>query len=131
MRCLLLGSVFGMLVLLFGCKGKVDDYYKAEWVFVNKTAHDIEIVSKAFNSFVIAPNRSHTYTNSGLGPKNMEPDNFTSPYSFGDKIMIGDREEHILTEGESITDVKNYIPLKLEYNYYRFTYAFTESSIQW
>lgn len=124
------GGLFIVLAVM-GCKGEVDAFVKADWVFENASSHKIEVISKNFNSFVIQPGESYTYSEAGEGPENIAPDNYVSPYGAGDKIIVDEGIAHILQKGESITDVQNFDAEKVQNNYYRFTYAFTDGSIQY
>jgi hypothetical protein len=127
MHFLHLGSLFILALVMVGCKGNVDARVIGDWVFENASPHKIEVVSKNFNSFVIEPGESYTYSDSGEGPENVTPDDYLSPYREGDKIIYNDVITHLLQKEESITDVRNFTSEKVSARHYRFTYIFTDN----
>ena len=124
-----LGSLF-TLITVIGCKGQVDALVKADWVYENTSSHKIEVVSKDFNSFVIQPGESYTYSESGEGEENIKPENYVSPYNAGDRIIIDDDTPIVLSTRQSITNIENYQSEKIGNNHYRFIYRFTDEIIQ-
>lgn len=129
MHYLRLGSLMAItLISICSCKAKEDDIVRAEWIYVNETTSSIEIISDSWNSFILEPEQSHTIQTSGLGRPDIKPENYAAPYVAGDKIKVNNNE-HTFVKSESITNVNNYSSSKLDYNYYRFTYVFTDELI--
>ena len=130
-RFLQLGSLFAKAALTAGCgKGRVDAWVTSDWIFVNASTHKVEVVYKTYKSFVIEPGKSYTYSTSGLGPPNVTPDDFYSPYRGTTAIIIDDDIVHEPQMGESITNVPNFEAEKVERNHYKFTYVFTDEYIE-
>lgn len=130
MPFLRLGSLL-ILIAFMGCKEKekIDAFIKADWVFKNTSTHNIEVVSKDFNSFIIQQGESYTYSESGEGPEDITPNDYISPYRAGDKIIVDNSVPIILQKGESITSVTNYEAKKVRNNYYIFTFTFTDDVV--
>ena len=128
---MLLGSLIALAAFTGGCETeRVDAWVESDWVFINTSTHKVEVISRNFNSFVIQPGESYIYNGAGLGPQNVTPDAFISPYDPGNKIIIDDDIVHLLEMGESITEVPNFEAEKVKYNHYKFTYVFTAEYIE-
>jgi hypothetical protein len=119
-----------ILLTVIGCKGQIDAWVRADWIFENASTRKVEVVSRDFNSFVIQPGESYTYSESGEGQSDLTPDRYLSPYDAGNKIIVDENPGHVLQNGESITEVMNYEAEKVKRNYYRFTYRFTDELLQ-
>ncbi|MDR0765578.1 MAG: hypothetical protein LBF09_01400 [Odoribacteraceae bacterium] len=130
-RFLLPGSLLVVGMIAFSCNVRYDAPVSSDWVFVNKTTSTIEVQDKIFNSFVLQPDSTYIFQESGEGPDGIKPEGYYSPYGASSTIIVDDTIRHILSKGESISNVKNYKAEKVGYNYYRFTYIFTRDSIAW
>ena len=123
--------LLGSMIITTGCSPERIEYMvTAYWIFENASTHKVEVVCKTFNSFVIRPGESYIYDGSDIGPNNVTPSDFYSPYRTTTAIIIDDNIEHEPEMGESITDVPNFEAEKVERNHYKFTYTFTDEYVE-
>ena len=137
--------LFVSIVLMVGCGKIIVDYaYSTEYIFVNNTSHIItymqipnNVNSQEFEQYNIGPKSSINIKRTGEGAKNMQANNFMSPFGdnnaykgLGLKLIVnfdGERCWILPFEGEhSPMDIKSYISEKIGHNNYKFTYTFTE-----
>lgn len=126
---LLLGSI---VCLAVGCDtAKSDTLIRSDWRYVNNSSHTIKIVSENREPLVLQPQSEYSYNESGLidGGSVLAAEEYDTPFWWGCTIIIDDTSEHIFGKSESVSTAKNYESQKIETNYYKFTYTFTDEMI--
>ena len=125
--------LIGISIIAFSCsKGTTEYRVRSDWVYVNKTEYTIEYGDP--NTLpILNPNESYTFYQEGGGPPNVTeynyvvPDRLSSIIRFDndwcDTLYVG--ENAWGDNAESIFSVDNYSSEKIEDNYFRFTYTFT------
>lgn len=134
MRFLHLGSILLIGILSVCCKSKSDDLVEADWLFINNSTHKIRVVSsKEFYTFTVMPAESHSdHESAKTAPSDLTANDYKSPYTNGDKIIIDDNIEYTLSNNENLTKISGFQAEKIARNYYKFTYTFTNQEVeQW
>jgi len=125
------------MVSSLSCGKKITDWAKnAEYVFVNKTQHNITYIQE-FEKYNVAPNSTVTFRTTGEGSENLQADQYTSPFGDPEAYTNAGRNLKLSFNGNrcwqaapygnhSPLDIKSYLAEKLSNNNYRFTYIYTE-----
>ena len=123
-----LGSLL-LMAICTACHQNIDYIVKGDWIYINQTPHQISIQGKFENIILPAYGQDSIQITAGEGPKNVEPSNYVSPFESKCNIIINDTV-HIAINKGSISEVGNYRTVKVGYNHFRFTYIFTNKSIE-
>ena len=121
-----LGSIL-LVIMCTACHGITEYIVKGDWIYVNETPYQIEVQGKFENIVMSAYGRDSIQIQAGEGPKNVEPQNYVSPFEGNCNITVNDTLQvatHILS------DVDNYQAVKIKNNHFRFTYTFTNEIIE-
>ena len=121
--------IFFMLfinLLFYSCHEEIDYVVKADWNYINNSSHKISVLGR-HDTFDIDINEIYIIKQEGDGSKDVTESAYVPPFfSFDTKIIYDGEVEVILSNGEGITDTKNYESEKIGTRYYKFTYIFTD-----
>lgn len=128
-RYLLIGINTSLLLVLTDCSEDVDARVRADWVFINQSNFVVDFGFEPLN-----PMDTFLIQEDVDGPANVTEDSYMAPSGLSSIIIFDNERGDTLYTGdnawgdnaESIFNVDNYEFLKLEHNYFRFTYRFTE-----
>ena len=112
-------------LLFYSCHEEIDYVVKADWNYINNSSHKISVLGR--DTFDIAINETYIIKEVGEGSKDVTESSYVSPFfGFSTKVIYDGEVEVILSDGEGITDTKNYESEKISARYYKFTYIFTD-----
>lgn len=128
------GSIILLGIIFYSC-AKLEYVHKVDWVYVNESSHNIKIEGIVhfthyveFN-FNVQKEDIHVIQYQGEGEKNTKPEYFPLPSFKEDCKLLTNGSEFKISEGKSIWNRNNYIVEELGFNYYKFTYTFTDKNI--
>lgn len=111
-------------LFLISCKNSTVDWVvRADWFFINQTAHSISF-SKNYEKFNMAPYDTVFYQERGDGPEFLEAYSYQSPLYEAIVFYDSIRCDTIFNNGPG--NIANFEYSKLEERYFEFTYTFTE-----
>ena len=130
-------SIVILSIIISAC-AKENEYSNADWIYLNESKYEITIqygidpssCDGYEKNFILNPNAKHIIEiRYDLGFPNMQAPDFICPYREGARITINHRVFE-LRSPNSIAHIINYQSRKLGYNYYQFTYTFTDEYIE-
>lgn len=132
---LLLGSLLLICTLLPACKGRVDYIFDADWIYINNSSHAIRIEGVERFSMLeelvidIAINGSQTIRFGSDAGGEVKPEDYPLPRFKEGCTLTTKGREYKLVDGQFIRNKDNYSVKKIRFNYYQFTYIFTDENI--
>jgi hypothetical protein len=127
-RYLMLGSnIIAICVVLNGCHTRKEYSARSRWIYVNETNSNI---THSFDTAVITPydldkKETKVFEEHGDGSKDMKASDYSpaiTSFLVVYDLLLCDTIEDIA--------IANYEAVKLDDNYYQFTFRFTEKMVQ-
>jgi hypothetical protein len=132
MRYLIIGISCIFVSSLYNCTSETSEDFlvKADFIFVNETNYEIEIISVT-NPFKVSPMQKFTINQEGMGSGTIDEDSYVPPFLSGiekyDNIKCNILDAGVKAgRGEGPAGIQNYESKKIAERHYEFTYRFQE-----
>jgi hypothetical protein len=134
-RYISLGSFFiALYSMMAGCTVEKNDYPRnARWIYINETGYSISYIPNNWLTakLIINPNDTIVYEEQGEGGKNAKASDYMPPLKpdtivYDSFLCYSFDLSKKLAKGEYPGNIDNYEAIKLNDNYYQFTYKFTK-----
>lgn len=126
-----------MIGLILVCCSKTDYRADSDWVYVNNSSYELNIVlghgeyDGPETNFILPANSNHTVElRSDATTDDLQATDFRSPYQYHGATVEIENRRYSIEPGDGLADVFNYQHQKLAANYFQFTYTFTDEVIR-